>query len=220
MKKLLIVDDDPHLLESLRVVFGGLYEVSTAPSAEEAAVQLEQQNPDVMLLDVILPGINGIEFLQTVRTTRPHLPVVMISGASSIRPVMKALELGASDFIRKPYDIDELRLVVARALHVNELKNKVAGLERELARRPFIAEPDGRPMKKVLEDFERRLIENALQRADGVQTRAAQVLGTTRRILRYRIEKLCIRSSDEDSGDTGGHEAGQCSGDQCTQTQP
>jgi DNA-binding NtrC family response regulator len=80
---------------------------------------------------------------------------------------------------------------------LSELKNKIAGLESELARRPFVAEPDGRPMKKVLESFERSLIEKALQRAGGVQTRAAQVLGTTRRILRYRIEKLKIAAGDE-----------------------
>lgn len=197
MKKLLIVDDDPHLLESLRVVFSGLYEISTATSAEEAAVRLEQQEIDVMLLDVVLPGLSGVDFLHIVREIRPNLPVVMISGASSIRPVMKALELGASDFIRKPFDIDELRLVVARALHLSNLQDRVAGLERELARRPFVAEPDGRPMKKVLEDFERILIEKALQHAGGVQTRAAQVLGTTRRILRYRILKLKIPAGDQ-----------------------
>lgn len=193
MKKLLIVDDDPHLLESLRVVFGGLYDVSTAPSAEEAGTLLNRYSFDVMLLDVVLPGISGIEFLKSVRSRHPGLPVVMISGLASIKPVMQALEQGASDFIRKPYDIDELRLVVARAVQFGELKSRIAGLERELARRPFIAEPDGRPMKTVLEDFERTLIRKALQRAEGVQTRAAQVLGTTRRILRYRIDKLKIQ---------------------------
>ena len=197
MKKLLIVDDDLHLLESLRVVFNGFYEVDTALSAEKAAVLLDQRSPDIMLLDVILPGANGVEFLQLVRETHPQLPVVMISGAASIRPVIKALELGASDFIRKPFDIDELRLVVARALHLNDLKLQIAGLERELARRPFVAEPDGRPMKEVIESFERTIIQKALQRADGVQTRAAQVLGTTRRILRYRIEKLKIGSGEQ-----------------------
>lgn len=196
MNNLLIVDDDPHLLESLRVVFSGLYKVSTALSAEEASALLEQQEIDVMLLDVILPGTDGIGFLQTVRGTHPHLPVVMISGAPSIKPVMKALELGASDYIRKPFDIDELRLVVARALHLNDLKNKVAVLERELVRRPVMTGPDGRPMKEIIEGFERNLIEQALQQADGVQTRAAQALGTTRRILRYRIEKLKIAADD------------------------
>lgn len=194
MKRLLIVDDDSHLLESLRIVFDGIYAVSTALSAEEAAVLLARQEIDVMLLDVILPGVTGVDFLRMVRESHPHLPVVMISGVSSIRPVMTALEIGASDYIRKPFDIDELRLVVARALHVSDLRTQVAGLEKELARRPFVAEPDGRPMKEIIDDFERTVIQKALQHAGGVQTRAAQVLGTTRRILRYRIEKLKIRS--------------------------
>jgi DNA-binding NtrC family response regulator len=194
MKKLLIVDDDPHLLDSLRVVFAGLYDVATALSAEEAAVRLAEQEFDVMLLDVILPGAGGVEFLQTVRNSHPHLPVVMISGAASIKPVMRALELGASDFIRKPFDIDEIRLVVARALHLSELHSRIDGLELELARRPFVAEPDGRPIKDVLEDFERTFIAKALEKSGGIQTRAAQVLGTTRRILRYRIDKLKIAS--------------------------
>jgi DNA-binding NtrC family response regulator len=197
MRKLLIVDDDPHLLESLRVVFGGFYEVNTAPSAEEAAEKFVQDVFDVMLLDIVLPNVSGIDFLKMVREMYPDLPVVMISGEPSLRSVMQALDYGAADFIRKPFDIDELRLVVARALHVYELKHQVAGLERELARRPFVAEPDGRPMKEVIDGFERSLIEKALQNADGVQTRAAQVLGTTRRILRYRIEKLKIASGDQ-----------------------
>jgi DNA-binding NtrC family response regulator len=194
MKKLLIVDDDAPLLESLRIVFDGIYDVSISLSAEEAAILLAQQEVDVMLLDVILPGINGVDFLRRVRESHPHLPVVMISGVSSIRPVMMALELGASDYIRKPFDIDELRLVVARALHVSDLRGKVAELEKELARRPFVAEPDGRPMKEIIDDFERTVIQKALQHADGIQTRAARALGTTRRILRYRIEKLKISS--------------------------
>jgi DNA-binding NtrC family response regulator len=196
MKKLLIVDDDSRLLASLQIVFGNLYEVSIARSAEEAVAAVEQQLPDVLLLDIILPGIDGIEFLSSVREKYPHLPVVMISGSSSIRPVMRALEIGASDYIRKPFDIDELRLVVARALHLSDLKQKVAGLERELARRPVAAETGGRPMKEVIEDFERTIIQKALQHAGGVQTRAARSLGTTRRILRYRIEKLKIGISD------------------------
>lgn len=194
MKKLLIVDDDLHLLESLKVVFSGLYEVTAELSAEAAAERLPQAAFDVMLLDVVLPGASGVDFLRKVREQHPHLPVIMISGAASIKPVMTALQLGASDFIRKPFDIDELRLVVKRALYLSDLQHQVDGLKQELARRPFVAEPDGRPMKTVLDDVERNLIEKALRRAGGVQTRAAQMLGTTRRILRYRIDKLKIRT--------------------------
>ena len=109
MKQLLIIDDDRHLLDSLRVVFAGTYQVLTALSAEEAELVLEKKKVDVVLLDVVLPGMNGVELLRKMKKTHPGLPVVMISGAPSIRPVMKALELGACDYIRKPFDIDELR---------------------------------------------------------------------------------------------------------------
>jgi DNA-binding NtrC family response regulator len=193
MKKLLIVDDDVPLLDSLRFVFRGLYDVSAVRSAEEAAVVLAQQPIDVMLLDILLPGINGIDFLGTVRARYPRLPVIMISAASSIRPIIKELELGEAHYIRKPFDIDELRLVVSRALHQSELRSRMADLERQLAQRPAEeAAADGRPLKKVVDTFERTLILKALHKADGVQTRAAEMLGTTRRILRYRMDKLKI----------------------------
>jgi DNA-binding NtrC family response regulator len=190
MKKLLIVDDDRHLLDSLRVVFTDTYEVSTALSAEEAEGLLEKAEVDVVLLDVVLPGIDGVEFLKKINATHPGLPVVMISGAPSIRPVINALELGACDYIRKPFDIDELRLVVGRAIESVRLRQRMTELERELVCRP--ARKEKKPLKQAVEDYEREIIKEALGRTGGVQTRAAAVLGTTRRILRYRIEKLNI----------------------------
>jgi len=192
VKRLLIVDDDRYLLDSLRFVFNGLYEVITAPSAEEAAPLLDAQEVDAIILDVILPGINGVEFLQTVRKQHPQVQVIMLSAAASIRPVMKALNLGAVDFIRKPFDIDELRFVVARALHMKQLQERIAVLEGKIVRSPLVPNLEGRPMKELMDEFESELIQKALQDADGVQTRAADMLGTTRRILRYRMEKLHI----------------------------
>ena len=190
MKKLLIIDDDRHLLDSLRVVFSGTYEVYTALSAEEALPTLSQQSMDVVLLDVILPGMDGVELLRKINQTWRGLPVIMISGAPSIRPVIQALDLGACDYIRKPFDVDELRLVVERALKSTGLEQRIREMENELARRP--AAEGEKPLKKAVEDYERRIITEALRRNGGVQTRAAKALGTTRRILRYRIEKLHI----------------------------
>ena len=196
MKTLLIVDDDRCLVDSLCVVFAGLYEIRMALSADEARTVLENDTVDVMLLDVILPGITGIEFLKELRETKPDLPVVMISGAASIRPVLEALELGADDYVRKPFDIDELRLVTARALRTRELEKEVTVLQDELARRPVIAEPGQKPMKEAVEEFERTLISKALKNTGGIQTHAARMLGTTRRILRYRIEKLGLDETE------------------------
>lgn len=192
MKKLLIIDDDRHLLESLCIVFSGLYDVRTACSAEDAETLLEMEAVDVVLLDVVLPGIDGVKFLKILRASHPALPVVMISGAPSIRPVLEALELGACDYIRKPFDIDELRLVVGRALKRTVLEQQVKELKSRVAAHPEFDE--GKPLKQAVEEYERMMIQSALRRAGGVQTRAAAELGTTRRILRYRIEKLQIDS--------------------------
>lgn len=192
MKTLLIIDDDPHLLDSLHIVFSGAYSVLTAASVAEAETVLSSEPVDVILLDVVLPGTGGIEFLQTLRTTHPDLPVVMISGAPSIRPVMSALEMGAHDYVRKPFDIDELRMVVGRALKNAHLERRVKELETKLESAP--GPQEHRPLKKAVEEYERLLIKDALFRNGGVQTRAAEELGTTRRILRYRIEKLRIES--------------------------
>ncbi len=191
MKTLLIVDDDPHLLDSLRLVFSSIYRVLTALSAEEAQKVVAAGPVDVILLDVILPGLDGVEFLKQLRGAHPGLPVVMISGTPSIRPVMRALDLGACDYIRKPFDIDELRLVVERALKAAGLARRVKKLEERLAAGSGL---DGSvSLKEAVEQYERRVIQDALQRAGGVQTRAAEELGTTRRILRYRIDKLQIK---------------------------
>lgn len=194
MKKLLIVDDDVPLLDSLRFVFRGLYEVQTATSAEEAAPLLERNPPDVLLLDIHLPGIDGLEYLRRLRQRHAHLPVVMISAASTLRPLLKALDLGDIDYIRKPFDIEELRLVVARALRQGDLRQRIEQLEQELAGAPGTGKRH--TLKQTLENYERRLIQQALQRAGGIQTRAAQMLGTTRRILRYRMDKLAIPGND------------------------
>lgn len=190
MKTLLIIDDDRHLLDSLRVVFSQTYHVLTALSAEEALAILEKQSADVVLLDVILPGMDGVDLLRQLGQQDPGLPVVMISGSVSIRPVMRALELGACDYIRKPFDVDELRLVVDRALRNTRLAQRVKELE---GRRAGVLHVDeSLPLKEAVKQYEKAMILNALHRSGGVQTRAAEELGTTRRILRYRMDKLGI----------------------------
>jgi DNA-binding NtrC family response regulator len=106
----------------------------------------------------------------------------MISTASSMKSVIEAMELGANGYVRKPFDIDELRLVVSRSIQAADASERLALLE----------DTAGKSLKEAVEAYERILIEQALHRTGGVQTHAAEELGTTRRILRYRIEKLGI----------------------------
>ncbi len=92
----------------------------------------------------------------------------------------------------KPFDIDELRLVIDRAVRSTGLEQRVKELEEKLATQPCL--DDLKPLKTAVEEYERRLIADALRRNGGVQTRAAKELSTTRRILSYRIGKLKIES--------------------------
>ncbi|HKL20796.1 MAG TPA: response regulator [Tichowtungia sp.] len=182
MKTLLIVDDDRQLLQSFEAVFAGIYQVCTAGSAEEALPVIQTDPVDALLLDVILPGMSGVDLLRAIREFKPGLPIIMISASASIKPVVDAVKLGANDYVRKPFDIDELRLVVSRAIQTADVSRRLALLE----------DTHGRSLKKAVEDYERILIEKALRHTGGIQTRAAEELGTTRRILRYRIDKLQV----------------------------
>jgi len=122
MKHLLIVDDDQYLLDSLKGVFEGAYEIRTALSSDAAMEILKQEPVDIMLLDYMLPGKDGVAFLSELREKQFDLPVVMISGSTSIRGVMGAMSLGVCDYIRKPFDVDELRFVLQRTMENAELR--------------------------------------------------------------------------------------------------
>jgi len=186
VKRLLIVDDDRDLLMSLEAVFQGRYKTSLAESAEAAFALLKERPVDVILLDVILPGEDGVSFLRKLRLHDRHMPVVMISAGISILPILDSLGLGAFDYIRKPFDVEDLRHVLRRALETAELARRVAELEKQLS-------PDEKTLKEAVEEYERAMIERVLERNGGVQTHTAEELGTTRRILRYRIDKLGIK---------------------------
>ena len=134
MPKLLIVDDEVGSRESLRLILGRDYTVLLAASAAEAQERLAQEPVDLVLLDVILPGQSGIDVLRQIHTTQPGLPVIMVSASASIPPVVEAIRLGALDFVSKPFDVENLRHVVRRALETGRLHRQVEVLETELSR--------------------------------------------------------------------------------------
>ncbi|BEQ17059.1 sigma-54-dependent transcriptional regulator [Desulfoferula mesophila] len=122
LAQVLIVDDEPSIRSSL----GGIlsdegYEISEAPDGESALSLLEQEVPDIMLLDVWLPGIDGLSVLERVKKRLPELPVVMISGHGTVETAVKATRLGAYDFIEKPLDMDKIILAVRNGLAMSRL---------------------------------------------------------------------------------------------------
>ncbi len=193
MRELLIIDDDPLLRKAIMCVFEGGYQVRGAASAEESIPMVASSVPDLVLLDLSLSGMNGLDYMRYLHAEYPHLPVVMISGVASGRQAVALLEAGAADFIRKPFDVDELRLRVARALQQADLQRRVRdAASKPRADRDKWEPPEEVPLKDAVEQFERARIERALAACDGVVSRAAEKMGTTRRILQYRIQKLGI----------------------------
>jgi DNA-binding NtrC family response regulator len=134
MKRILIVDDDVGSRESLRLTFSRQYQTVLAPNAAEALKALTQQRMDIILLDVMMPEKDGVSLLKDIQELYPDVPCVMVSASVNVRPVVEAMKAGAYDFVIKPFDVDEIRRTVARAIENSTLRRKVELLQSEVSR--------------------------------------------------------------------------------------
>jgi two-component system nitrogen regulation response regulator NtrX len=122
MKTILVVDDEKSVRDSLKMVLEfESYDVQFAENGQEALRQLVSAPPDLVLLDVKMAGMDGLEVLQRLREKRMDLPVIMISGHGTIETAVEATKLGAFDFLPKPLDRDKLLVTVRNALQVAKL---------------------------------------------------------------------------------------------------
>jgi two-component system nitrogen regulation response regulator NtrX len=122
---LLIVDDEPSILQSL----GGLlsdegFEVTTAANGYEALKTIEVDPPDLVLLDIWMPGIDGIETLKEIKKENPNIQVIIITGHGTIETAVKATKLGAFDLIEKPLSIDKVIVAINNALNFRRLEEE------------------------------------------------------------------------------------------------
>ncbi|NQT91208.1 MAG: sigma-54-dependent Fis family transcriptional regulator [Lentisphaerae bacterium] len=140
MKHILVVDDERGTRESLKAVFSDRYILSEAENAAEGLRKLSEQKVDLLLLDVVMPEKDGLTLLREARELYPGLPVIMISGTTSARPVVEAMRVGAQDFVTKPFDVEELRHIVRRAIENTTLHRKLETLESEVANEFPVAE--------------------------------------------------------------------------------
>jgi two-component system response regulator AtoC len=131
--KLLVVDDNPKVAWMLRE---GLrreeYEVLAAPDGKAGIQMMIEEQPRVIILDIKLPGMNGMEVLERIRSINRRVEVIMLSGYGETKQIVKAMKLGASDFISKPFDVEEVEIVIRSVLEKSELKNEVRHLRSEL----------------------------------------------------------------------------------------
>lgn len=122
MKTILIIDDEKDVREALTGVFKDEgFDVAVAGSAEEGLRRLESRAPELVLLDIWLPGMDGIDALKEIKKRYDRLPVIMISGHANVETAVKATKLGAYDFIEKPLSLDKVILTVEHALEQSRL---------------------------------------------------------------------------------------------------
>ena len=116
-RRILVVDDEESIQRSLESVLRDEgFDVSLAGSAEDAIKKIEADAPDVVLLDIWLPGKDGLQLLEEVRPRYPGLPVVVMSGHGTIETAVRATKLGAFDFVEKPLNLDKVLLCLDKAL--------------------------------------------------------------------------------------------------------
>ncbi|MCW2495755.1 response regulator [Jatrophihabitans sp.] len=109
MTRLLIVDDEPHLLHALTVNLTGRgYDVATATSASRALAEIHHTPPDLLVLDLGLPDLDGLEVIRELRENGPDLPILVLSARHTSADMVAALDLGALDYVVKPFNMDEL----------------------------------------------------------------------------------------------------------------
>ena len=133
-KTLLVVDDEPGIRESLKWIFKDSYEIILAKDGREALEAIANRTPDLILLDILLPDINGLEILRNVKKDHRRLPVIMITATKTVKNAVEAMKLGADDYIVKPFDLEELRIIVHKALSTQELAKEVELLRSAVTR--------------------------------------------------------------------------------------
>ena len=129
---ILIVEDNEDLGQTLADVLrkeGN--KVSIALTGEHALSLLEKEIINLALLDINLPDVNGIELLQQIKEKDPDILVIMITALTDAKPAIDAMKMGAYDYLMKPFELDELKLNVAKALETHDLKREVSRLKSQ-----------------------------------------------------------------------------------------
>jgi DNA-binding NtrC family response regulator len=189
--KILVVDDEMGIVESLEVLFRGAgYEVETALGGKAGLAAIEAARPDLVVSDIRMPGLTGIELLEHIKEKDPDLPVILMTAQASLQSAVRAVNEGAYYYLQKPFSNDELLAICARALETRTLKTENRTLRKALTERAGDA---GAPIGKA------RSFADAMKLARTVAPTDSTVLitgesGTGKEVLAKYMHQLSDRS--------------------------
>jgi two-component system response regulator PilR (NtrC family) len=134
--KILVVDDDPSLRNMMSIVLKKEgYDITTVDSAQSALNILKKEDVGLLISDIKMPEISGIELLRKVKSIQPDMPVLMITAYSSTNDAVEAMKLGAEDYISKPFNLDELKIIIHKALYKKSIERENVELKAQLTER-------------------------------------------------------------------------------------
>lgn len=150
---ILVVDDERGVRQSFNMVLKNKYHVLLAATGEKAVDILQKNSIDLILFDILLPDIDGIDLLKKFKQTDPNTEIIMITAVNDLRTAVKAIKLGAYEYIIKPFIVDEVLTLIRRALEKRHLVKQVVYLKNELERYLPFEKMVGKDekMKKVFE---------------------------------------------------------------------
>ena len=123
--RILVVDDEELIRDLLRMVLVDEgYTVVTAADGEEAIVRLNTSPFDLVITDLVMPKVNGVEVLRAAKAIDPDYPVMVITGYPSVETVTKLVRLGAGDYLTKPFNLDVVKVTVAKLLEMSRMKRE------------------------------------------------------------------------------------------------
>jgi DNA-binding NtrC family response regulator len=128
-EKILVVDDEVEICNLFaKVLSEEGYKVFTAHNGKEALKKVKKEEPDLVLLDIIMPGMDGMEALAAIKKFKENIQVIMITAYGTIDTVIRAAELGAYDYVTKPFDLEKAKGIIRKALKGQERKAKKPAL--------------------------------------------------------------------------------------------
>jgi len=136
MPTILIVEDEPKMARLLELTLAEEgFATRSASDAEKGLIILGQDQIDLVITDLRLPGMNGLEFLQAVKRAHASLPVVVMTAFGTVETAVEAMKAGASDYVLKPFSLEEIKLIVHKELDVNRLREENRSLREALGQR-------------------------------------------------------------------------------------
>jgi len=130
MEKILIIDDEIEIIKLIENILGSLgYEIDYSPTGKEGLEKIEKNDYSIALLDIFLPDIDGFELLRKIKEIKENLPVIIFTGFGTTENIVKAIKLGADDFIEKPFNIERFVDIIQKVLRIKKLEKEISKLK-------------------------------------------------------------------------------------------